>query len=54
VRIGVAILSYCDELSFGVTGDYDTGGDIDVLIDALRADISALVEAADAHSEAAR
>jgi len=24
VRIGVAILSYCDELTFGVTGDYDT------------------------------
>lgn len=31
VRIGVAIFSYAGELSFGVTGDYDTVPDIEVL-----------------------
>jgi WS/DGAT/MGAT family acyltransferase len=31
VRIGIAIFSYTGELSFGVTGDYDTAPDIDVL-----------------------
>lgn len=31
VRIGVAIFSYAGELSFGVTGDYDTAPDLDVL-----------------------
>ena len=31
VRIGVAIFSYNGKLNFGVTGDYDTAPDIDVL-----------------------
>jgi diacylglycerol O-acyltransferase len=31
MRIGVAIFSYNGEVSFGVTGDYDTTGDLDVL-----------------------
>lgn len=30
LRIGVAIFSYCDELAFGVTGDYDTAPDVEV------------------------
>ena len=31
VRIGIAIFSYCGQLSFGVTADYETVTDIDVL-----------------------
>ena len=31
IRIGVAIFSYDGQVNFGVTGDYDTAPDIDVL-----------------------
>ena len=31
LRVGVAIFSYDGELTFGITGDYDTAPDIDVL-----------------------
>ena len=31
LRVGVAIFSYDGELTFGITGDYDTAADIDVL-----------------------
>ena len=43
VRLGVAILSYCDELTFGCTGDYDSAPDLDVLLHAVRQDLEALV-----------
>jgi diacylglycerol O-acyltransferase / wax synthase len=35
VRVGTAILSYNGTLSFGVTGDYDTARDVDVLVRAI-------------------
>ena len=35
VRIGTAILSYNGHLFFGVTGDYDTAADVDVLAQAI-------------------
>jgi WS/DGAT/MGAT family acyltransferase len=31
IRIGIAIFSYNGEVNFGITGDYDTTADIDVL-----------------------
>jgi diacylglycerol O-acyltransferase / wax synthase len=31
MRIGIAIFSYDGEVNFGITGDYDTTGDLDVL-----------------------
>jgi diacylglycerol O-acyltransferase len=31
VRVGIAIFSYNGEVNFGVTGDYDTTPDLDVL-----------------------
>jgi WS/DGAT/MGAT family acyltransferase len=46
VRIGVAIFSYTDQLAFGITGDYDTARDIDVLADGIRSTLAALVLAA--------
>ena len=42
VRIGVAILSYCDEVAFGVTADYDSGRDLETILDGIRADLAAL------------
>ena len=37
IRVGVAIFSYNGELTFGVTGDYDTTDDIEVLCQRHRA-----------------
>jgi diacylglycerol O-acyltransferase / wax synthase len=31
IRIGIAIFSYDGQVNFGITGDYDTSGDLDVL-----------------------
>ena len=31
IRIGIAIFSYNGEVNFGITGDYDTTADLDVL-----------------------
>jgi diacylglycerol O-acyltransferase len=31
MRIGIAIFSYNGEVNFGITGDYDTTADLDVL-----------------------
>jgi diacylglycerol O-acyltransferase len=47
VRIGTAILSYDGNLSFGVTGDYDTAADVGVLADAIAAGIDDLRERAE-------
>ena len=46
VRIGVAIFSYNDELTFGITGDYDTSSDLDELTDGIDSTLQALVLAA--------
>ena len=46
VRIGVAILSYNGRLGFGVTGDFDTAPDIDVVADGIEAAIATLLDLA--------
>ncbi len=43
VRIGVAIFSYDGNLNFGVTGEYDTAPDIDVLCRGIEAGIAELL-----------
>jgi WS/DGAT/MGAT family acyltransferase len=43
VRIGVAIFSYLGTLNFGVTGDYDTAPDIEVLTRGIEAGIRELL-----------
>ena len=43
VRIGVAIFSYDGALNFGVTGDYETAPDIQVLCDGIEAGIQELL-----------
>jgi diacylglycerol O-acyltransferase / wax synthase len=45
VRIGVAIFSYNGNLSFGVTGDYDSAPDIEVLCQGIEAGLAELVSA---------
>lgn len=46
VRIGVAMFSYRDALTFGITADYDSVPDIDVLADGIAKSMAELVEAA--------
>ena len=41
LRFGIAIFSYCDELTFGVTGDYDAA-DVDVLVAELARSVDEL------------
>ena len=45
VRISIAIVSYCGRLFFGITGDYDSVSDIDVLRDGIEAGMRELVVA---------
>ena len=54
VRIGVAIFSYRDTLTFGLTGDYENARDLDVLADAINESMAELVNGArtDARSPA--
>jgi WS/DGAT/MGAT family acyltransferase len=46
VRTGIAIFTYCDNLTIGITGDYDTTADLDVLARGIEDGLSELVEAA--------
>jgi diacylglycerol O-acyltransferase len=46
VRISIAIFSYCGRLFFGITGDYDTVTDIDVLRDGIEQGMQELIAAA--------
>jgi diacylglycerol O-acyltransferase len=48
VRIGVAIFSYLDTLNFGVTGDYDSNPDLDILPRGICAGLADLKKAAEA------
>jgi diacylglycerol O-acyltransferase len=43
VRIGVAIFSYAGQLNFGVTGDYETAADIQILCDGIEKGVEELV-----------
>jgi diacylglycerol O-acyltransferase / wax synthase len=46
VRVGVAIFSYDGACTFGVTGDYDTAPDIDILCRGIEASMSELLSRA--------
>ncbi len=54
VRIGVAIVSYDGALNFGVTGDYETAPDIQVLCDGIEAGIAELLPRAPAPRRGSR
>ena len=42
IRIGVAILSYNGQLTFGVTGDYDTAPDVHFMAEQIEAEVKRL------------
>lgn len=46
LRTGVSVFSYCGQLTFGVTGDYATTPDIDVLARGIQDGIGELMKAA--------
>lgn len=46
VRVGVAIFSYGDQVTFGLTGDWDTTPDLDVLADGVSDGLASLVKSA--------
>ncbi|GEP35591.1 putative diacyglycerol O-acyltransferase tgs1 [Nocardioides szechwanensis] len=46
VRIGIVIFSYCDTLTFGLTGDFETVPDLDLLTDGIAASLEELLVAA--------
>ena len=46
VRIGVAMFSYRDTLTFGITGDYDTTPDLQVLADGISSSMVELLSVA--------
>ncbi|WP_040814995.1 wax ester/triacylglycerol synthase family O-acyltransferase [Nocardia concava] len=50
LRTGIAILSYGDQLTFGITGDYDSTPDLEVLADGIHTAIADLLAAARARS----
>jgi WS/DGAT/MGAT family acyltransferase len=54
LRTGVSILSYCGNLTFGITADYDTTPDIDVMVHGIERGISDLLKAAGRSQAAAR
>ncbi len=45
-RVGTAIISYNGRLAFGVTGDYDTTPDVDVVAEGIASDLGELDELA--------
>ena len=46
VRTGVSIFTYCGNVTFGITGDYDTNPDLEVLARGIEDGVSELLEAA--------
>jgi len=47
LRVGVSVLTYCDRMTFGVTGDYDTAPDVEVLARGIEDSLADLVKAAE-------
>lgn len=50
VRVGVAIFTYCGNVTFGITGDFAANPDLDVLARGIERDMSALRKAARRHA----
>jgi len=49
LRTGVSIFTYCDQMTFGITGDYATTADVDVLARGIEHGIGELTEAVRRH-----
>jgi WS/DGAT/MGAT family acyltransferase len=46
LRTGIAVFSYCGSLTFGITGDFTTNPDLDVLARGIEQDVSDLLRVA--------
>jgi WS/DGAT/MGAT family acyltransferase len=46
IRTGISVLSYCGSVTFGVTGDYDSTPDIDVLVRGIEDSLTELLKVA--------
>ena len=53
VRTGVVIFTYCDSVTFGVTGDFAANPDLDVLAQGIENGVAELVAAARRHARSA-
>ena len=53
LRIGVSIFTYCDDVTFGITGDYTTTPDIAILERGIEDGIAELLAAARSHHRGA-
>ena len=49
VRTGVAIFSYCGDLTFGITGDFEASPDLDVLARGIEHGVAELLASAKRH-----
>jgi hypothetical protein len=45
IRLGIAIFSYDGEVNFGITGDYDSTPDIDVLAGGIEDGMTQMLKA---------
>ena len=45
LRVGVAVFSYAGQVNFGITGDYDSAADIDVLGGGIEAGMGEMLAA---------
>jgi WS/DGAT/MGAT family acyltransferase len=54
LRIGVCIFTYCGQVTFGITGDYDTTPDLDVLARGIENGVAELLTAARRHHRGSR
>ena len=52
VRTGIAIFTYCDNVTFGITGDYAANPDLQVLADGIKDGVAQLLQAAERHAQA--
>jgi diacylglycerol O-acyltransferase len=50
VRTGVAVYSYCDNVAYGITGDYTTNPDLQVLANGIQNSLAELLKAAERHA----
>ena len=46
LRTGISVFTYCDRLTFGITGDYDSTPDLDVLARGIEEGVAELVKVA--------
>jgi hypothetical protein len=53
VRTGISIFTYCGSVTFGVTGDFATNPDLDVLAHGIEDGVSDLLKAAAHHARPA-